>query len=103
MPISKENWKRYPREWKEISIRIRFIRAANHCEKCSAENYKPHPITGSLVVLSVAHLNHMPEDNREENLMALCQRCHLNHDRWYHRACKKTGDLFHEIRHTTKV
>lgn len=28
------------------------------------------------IVLTVAHLNHQPEDCRDENLQALCQRCH---------------------------
>lgn len=37
------------------------------------------------VVLTLAHLNHTPGDDREENLKALCQRCHLNYDREYHR------------------
>jgi hypothetical protein len=29
-----------------------------------------------VIVLTVAHLNHDPADCREENLRALCQRCH---------------------------
>jgi hypothetical protein len=32
------------------------------------------------VVLTCAHLNHTPEDCRQENLAALCQRCHLAYD-----------------------
>ncbi len=36
------------------------------------------------VVLTVAHLNQDPTDNRDENLKALCQRCHLAHDREQH-------------------
>jgi hypothetical protein len=28
------------------------------------------------IVLTVAHLNHQPEDCRPENLKCLCQRCH---------------------------
>jgi hypothetical protein len=35
-------------------------------------------------VLTTAHLNHDPSDNREENLAALCQRCHLAHDLQHH-------------------
>lgn len=35
----------------------------------------------SQVVLTVAHLNHDCRDDREENLKALCQWCHLSHDR----------------------
>lgn len=87
MPISRENRARYPSNWKAISEHIRFIRAGNRCEctgqcgephedRCRALNGMPHPVTRSRVVLTVAHLNHTPEDNREENLLALCQRCH---------------------------
>jgi hypothetical protein len=32
------------------------------------------------IVLTVAHLNHTPGDDRDENLQALCQWCHLTHD-----------------------
>lgn len=53
-------------------------------------------------ILAAAHLNHDPRDNRLRNLRAFCQRCHLLHDRAYHRAQRwKTlrrrwavGDLF---------
>lgn len=89
MPI---NYKLYPPEWHEISRRLRFERAGNRCEWCGAENYKPHPVTGSKVVLTVAHLGiDKPDgtpgskddlhDVREENLAALCQKCHLDFDR----------------------
>ncbi|MGI9451780.1 MAG: hypothetical protein ACR2QH_14250 [Geminicoccaceae bacterium] len=37
------------------------------------------------VVLATAHLDHNPENNRPGNLKALCQRCHLRHDRKEHR------------------
>jgi hypothetical protein len=37
------------------------------------------------VVLTIAHLNHQPGDDRDQNLKALCQWCHLNHDRKQHR------------------
>ena len=33
------------------------------------------------IILTIAHLNQNIADNRLENLAALCQRCHLNHDR----------------------
>lgn len=88
---------RYPSNWKEISLHIRK-RSGGKCEWCGAENYKPHPITGSKVVLTVAHLGvdkpgqpgsgdkHDKMDCRDENLKALCQRCHLNYDRDEHKA-----------------
>lgn len=90
MPIRPENKSRYPKNWKEISEQIRFVRANNRCEVCDAENYKPHPITGSKVILTVAHLDHKPENCSEENLKAMCQRCHLRYDSHHHRACDKT-------------
>jgi hypothetical protein len=37
-------------------------------------------------VLTVAHLNHDPQDCRDENLKAFCQRCHLRYDAWFGRA-----------------
>lgn len=37
------------------------------------------------VVLTVAHLNHVSGDDRDENLLALCQWCHLNYDKLHHR------------------
>lgn len=90
MPIKPENRARYPSNWKAISLRIRE-RAGNRCEgapgiyeDCRAENGKPHPITGSRVILTVAHLNHKPEDVRDENLKALCRRCHLTYDAKHH-------------------
>ena len=33
------------------------------------------------IVLTVAHLDHKLIDHEDSNLAALCQRCHLNHDR----------------------
>lgn len=35
-------------------------------------------------VLTIAHLDHNPHNNSDENLQALCQHCHLKHDRHFH-------------------
>ncbi len=78
MPI---DYKKYCKDWKTRSRFIRFYRAKNHCEKCGCENYKPHPITGSRVVLTVAHLDHNIKNNSFFNLMAMCQKCHNNYDK----------------------
>lgn len=81
MPIRKEMRPRYPRKWKEISHRIRFERAGGKCEWCGAEHGKPHPITGSKVVLTCAHVyDPSPENIADDNLAALCQKCHNGHD-----------------------
>ena len=37
------------------------------------------------IVLTIAHLNHVAGDDRDENLKALCQWCHLNYDKLHHR------------------
>lgn len=81
MPI---NYKLYHPKWSLISRLIRFRRANNKCEWCGAENYQPHPITGSKVILTVAHIDQDRDNNRFWNLAALCQKCHLGHDRDQH-------------------
>lgn len=43
----------------------------------------PKPI---VIVLTIAHLDHMPENCADENLRALCQRHHLAHDHAMHMA-----------------
>lgn len=86
----------YPHDWMQISQYIRFERAAGQCEctgecgrhegRCTAEHGKTHPVTGSLVILTTAHLGtgtgdkHDKMDVRPENLKAMCQRCHLLFD-----------------------
>lgn len=37
-------------------------------------------------ILTIAHLDHNPHNNAEENLAALCQHCHLKHDVHFHHA-----------------
>ena len=78
MPIKNKSL--YPRNWKEISNRIRFGRAKSKCELCDAEHDKPHWKTGSRVVLTVHHIDGDKNNNSEYNLIALCQRCHLRLD-----------------------
>lgn len=38
-----------------------------------------------VIVLTVSHLDHNVQNNDPSNLKALCQRCHLNHDKELHR------------------
>lgn len=60
------------------------------------------PIRTTFVVLACAHLDHDPGNNEPKNLRALCQRCHMLHDRAEHlrqrwityRLRKAAGDLF---------
>jgi hypothetical protein len=54
------------------------------------------------IYLGTAHLDHDPQNSRLRNLRALCQRCHLRHDRLEHRRRRRLtwlrrralGDLF---------
>ena len=83
MPILPENRSRYAPKPERERIRAEILlRADNRCEgspaypDCRAANYEPHPVTGSKVVLTIAHLDHQPENNDPANLRAWCQRCH---------------------------
>ena len=78
MPIRREERGRYPPDWKAISLRVRE-EAKWQCEWCGAKDKRIEP-ESNKVVLTVAHLNHRPEDNRRENLRALCQKCHNRYD-----------------------
>lgn len=113
MPI---NYKEYHPDWKKISAFIRFDRAQNKCEWCGAPNntliYRPHAdkikwelwpegmasealnvdgYKGTVVVLTVAHIDHDKTNNDYKNLAALCQRCHLKHDIKHHAFNRKYG------------
>lgn len=99
MPIDRS---KYSKNWDEISRAIRD-RSGGRCEclgecghnhymengefvlvsesfRCSAVNREPNPITGSIVVLTVAHLDHDTTNNNSGNLRAFCQRCHNTYD-----------------------
>lgn len=123
MPIRAENKKRYPKDWKKISHHRRFVVAKGRCEckgecgidheeendsfgrcimadfggtgdeRCHAEHGKPHDVTGSIVCLTVAHLDHQPENNHPSNLKAMCQRCHNRYDMAMRRAGTKRRRL----------
>lgn len=103
-PVRPEMKARYPKEWPFISQRIRFVRAAGRCEcdgrcsrdacdawkadRCTNSHGQPAYITGSKVILTTTHLNHIPEDCDDDNLMAMCQGCHLAYDRELHAATR---------------
>jgi hypothetical protein len=108
MPIKPENRARYPKDWKQIAAAIR-TRAANKCEDCGLGNgwigyrdadgkfvcvaefgtpgdWAGHATGYKLfrIVLTVAHLDHTPENCDPANLRAWCQRCHLRYDAEHH-------------------
>ena len=122
MPIKPENRARYPKNWKQIRAAI-LDRALHRCEFCGIpdgeyRNRRTGEITDDAwtvenwtlidgdtvtkIVLTVAHLDHTPENCDPANLRALCQRCHLAYDAKHHqqnayqtrRAGKAKGDLF---------
>lgn len=72
----------YPMDWAQISRSIR-VRAGDRCEKCGIGNREPHPETGREAIIQVAHLDHNKANCSDENLRALCHRCHAKHDRYF--------------------
>lgn len=111
MPIRPENRALYPADWRAISLEVRQA-AGMRCEgspaypDCRAADGFPHPVTQSTVVLTVAHLDHNPQNNGtpgdRPNLRAWCQRCHNTYDLPMRRAgiaararaTRALGDLF---------
>lgn len=81
MPIRPENKHRYPKEWKYIRFVI-LERAKHQCEGCGLKNHSMVDRNGKLVkvVLTIAHLDHTPENCKAENLRAWCQKCHNAYD-----------------------
>lgn len=98
MPIKPENKKRYPQNWKKIRADI-LKRANNRCEFCGIENYSIRE-NGSKVVLTIAHLDHTPENCDYGNLRALCQKCHNNYDKEHRaetrRKTREERDVIHK-------
>lgn len=121
MPIKPENRHRYPAHWPDIRAAI-LERAGHRCEQCGIPN-RAYRLYGSdvwtrdrgvvdgwaldgervtRVVLTIAHIDHMPENCHPTNLRALCQRCHLAYDAAHHaktayqtrRRGRALGDLF---------
>lgn len=97
MPIKPENKKRYPPNWKEIRQQI-LKRANDCCEFCGVKNHSYVMKAGTenwqfpeavQVVLTIAHLDHTPENCDPSNLRALCQRCHNRYDA-KHRAATRS-------------
>ena len=95
MPIHPENSHRYPPDWREVSVAIK-TRAGWQCEcvgecglhpgkRCEELHGEPAKWAKGKIILTVAHLDHTPENCDDENLKAMCQRCHLRYDTDHHR------------------
>jgi three-Cys-motif partner protein len=63
----------YPPNWDEIALSVKEA-AGWCCEECG-QSHDPDPEAGN--VLTVHHRNGNPANCAKENLVALCQRCHL--------------------------
>lgn len=89
MPMERE---RYPANWEEIAL-AKKNSVGWRCEVCGMQCRRPgEKFDTHKRTLTVAHLNHTPEDCRPENLMAMCAGCHLKYDARHHaetRARKK--------------
>lgn len=96
MPIRPENKKRYPSNWKEIRASI-LERDRNHCEFCGLKNhtwyFNENTKKMVRVVLTIAHLDHVPEHCDPSNLRALCQRCHNQYDAKHRAETRKLSKL----------
>lgn len=103
MPIRPENRARYPGNWKAIRRAI-LTQAGHRCEcrgecgsgctalhgpRCAELDRRPALGFRGRVVLTVAHLDHQPENCRRANLRAYCQRCHLSYDSEHHQRSRK--------------
>lgn len=77
MPMDRT---KYPDNWDEIAVAVKEA-AGWRCEKCGkqcrwpGEAFDTHRRT-----LTVAHINHVESDCSDENLVALCPKCHLAYD-----------------------
>ncbi len=105
MPLTPEQRAVYGPTWREVSTFVRFERAGGRCEchgeckspkhgatstdaRCTARHGVAHPVTGSTVVLTTAHLEHDPGNVDPDKLRAFCQACHLAYDRDRHAATR---------------
>lgn len=101
------DYKKYPSNWKQIRASI-LDRAGHKCEQCGVKNYAlgvrvngqfldctndpmqlesfvcVDELKGIKIVLTIAHLDHNPQNNDPSNLKALCQKCHLTYDAALH-------------------
>jgi len=97
MPMDRA---RYPDNWEKIALAVKTA-AGWKCQKCGKQCRKPgEPFDTHKRTLTVAHLNHTPEDVREENLMAMCAPCHLRYDAKHHaetRKRKRVNDMAEQI------
>lgn len=110
--MSPIDYSRYPENWKELRAAV-LMRADNRCEECGVSNgavgardntgewwnedriHNLNSDDGELlfpdgfpemtkIVLTVHHRDQDLANNAPENLVVLCQRCHLRRDTKMH-------------------
>lgn len=95
--------KRYPKEWNQIAAAVKEA-AGWKCQKCGKQCRKPgEPFDTHRNTLTVAHLNHTPEDMRPENLLAMCAPCHLRYDAKHHAETRRRNRERNQKRRLDKV
>lgn len=98
------DYKKYPKDWKAI-VAQRKIEVKNKCELCFAPNgvtinrskdgqypwELAHQGGGkeTKIILTVHHIDHDKKNNTRQNLILLCQRCHLRLDLAHHMENRK--------------
>ena len=103
MPIKPENKDLYPDDWYEVRVRIR-TRANNKCEWCGVVNHSwinrfsreiclQDEEDTIRVVCTVAHLDHNPQNNDDNNLAFLCQKCHNTYDVPHRKQTRRNSKL----------
>jgi len=64
-----------------------------HCttyEEVTKRGFGFYQTSGYLrIILTISHLDHNTENNDYSNLKALCQRCHLKHNKEFHSVNRK--------------
>ena len=73
--------------WLEVTVcwKLGATQVWMTCTRAALESKPEGRIRKVRIVLTVAHLNHVSGDDRDENLKALCQWCHLNYDLLHHK------------------
>ena len=86
MPMEKH---RYPANWKRIATEKKES-VGWACEVCGKQCRKPgEPFDTHKRTLTVAHLDHTPENCCADNLCAMCAPCHLRYDAQQHAETRK--------------